>query len=63
MSSHFCRVKYGVYPSKGDTIDMVPSKDARLSPEYQNNVSEFPNNRRGALQKGAQKVPVPLVDV
>ncbi|CAL5223855.1 g6440 [Coccomyxa viridis] len=49
------RVKYGVYPSKGDTIDMVPSKDARLAPEYQNNVSEFPNNRRGALQKGAQK--------
>ena len=54
--SRLRRGKSGAYPSKGDTIDMVPSKTARLAPEYQNNATEFPNSRRGAFQRGAQKV-------
>ena len=59
IEHRFCRWKSGGHASKGDTIDMVPSKDARLAPEFQNNVSDFPNSRRGAFHKGAQKVVVP----
>ena len=58
-SSHFCRWKSGGSPFKGETIDVVPSKDARPAVEYQNNVSEFTSSRRGALQKGEHKVTSP----
>ena len=59
-SSHCCRWKSRGSPFKGETIDVVPSKDARPAVEYQNNVSEFTSSRRGALQKGEQKVTFPL---
>ena len=54
-SSHFCRWKSGGSPFKGETVD-VPSQDARPAAEQQNNVSESTSSRRGALQKGDQKV-------